>query len=305
MSSTITQPLVNITKYFTSNQNNSKIKQSILPYTVDNSTKSNSTFSFSNAFENKGISKILSYLFAIIIVLLVILLFIHFFIKPIFKLQPGASGIITVPGFDDGKLFWNKTNASLILNKDLPISDVTYNYSLIMDVFIQNPLQFANQPRIFFSRGASIKQTSTNEDTLLGKLNYYNLVAALKPDTNDMIVSVLNKDNIMENVIIPNAPVQEPFRLGIVLMENALEVYINGHLMKTRTLSSPPKDIKGDINPAAGVEANITKVRNLKIWNRLLNTNEIRYATPSLSTEKDFNATPIPTSSSTLCSNPK
>ena len=105
----------------------------------------------------------------------------------------------------------------------------------------------------------------------------------------------------MENIVIPNVPVQTPFRLGVILMDNALEVYINGKLAKTRTLSSPPKDIKGDIAPAAGIQANITKVRNLKIWARVLSTAEIRDATPSLSSSADFGASP-PSTTSTCAS---
>jgi hypothetical protein len=126
-------------------------------------------------------------------------------------------------------------------------------------------------------------------------------VAALLPDTNDLIVSVLNKDNNMENVVIPNIPIQEPFRLGIVLMDKALEVYINGHLMKTRTFTAPPMDVLGDIYPATGIESNMALVRNLKIWPRIVTSAEIRYASPSLSTEKEFGAGPMP-SSSTSCS---
>ena len=174
---------------------------------------------------------------------------------------------------------------------------------MIMDVFIQNPLQFARHPRVFFSRGAlNTKMVVPSGDTLLGMYTQYNLVAALLPDTNDLLVSVLNKDHNMENIVIPNVPIQEPFRLGIILMEKALEVYINGHLMKTRTFAAPPLDAKGDILPAQGIEANIVLTRNLKIWSRILTTTEIRYATPSLSSTSNFGATPMPTSTSTSCS---
>jgi hypothetical protein len=243
-----------------------------------------------------GIFRILSYILAIIIVILIILLFIHFFIEPIFKLKPGDPGIITVPGFDDGKLYWNNGNQGQILNKDLPIQNASFNYSINLDVFIQNPLQFSKHPRLLLSRGATRKETPT-ADTLLGILDNYNLAVALLPDTNDLIVSVLNKDNNMENVIIPNIPVQEPFRLGIIIMEKALEVYINGHLMKTKSFYVTPKDVKGDIYPVSGIESNIAKLRNLKIWNRILTTSEIRYATPKLSTSKEMGAGPIPPSS--------
>lgn len=246
-----------------------------------------------------SIARIASYVLAIIIVLLVILLFIHFFITPIFRLQPGGSGIIPVPGFDDGKLFWNKTSSSQILNKDLPIAPLAFGYTMNLDVFVENPLQFSKHPRIFFSRGATRNETPTGE-SILGVLNNYNIVAALVPDTNDLLVSVLNKNNNEENVYIPNIPIQESFRLSMVVMEQALEVYINGHLMKTRTFSAPPKDVKGDIYPAAGIEANIVKVRNLKIWSRLLTVSEIRQSSPSLSTAKNFGGVPMP--SSTSCS---
>ena len=247
--------------------------------------------------ERSSITRILAYLLSIIIIILVILLFINYFITPIFKLRPGGPGYIPVPGFDDGKLYWNKTSAGHILNKDLPIAAQSYGYSLNLDVFVENPLQFSTTPRVFFSRGAVAKEHFAG-DTIMGIYDNYNLVAALLPDTNDLIVSVLNKDNNMENVLVSNIPIQQPFRLSIVVMEKALEVYINGQLTKTRNFLAPPKDVKGDIYPSTGIEINVVKVRNLKIWSRILSVPEIREATPPLSTPKNFGALPMPASTS-------
>ena len=237
------------------------------------------------------------YLLSILFVILIILLFIHYFITPIFKLRPGSPGIIPVPGWDDGQLFWEKGVSGMIENKNLPIQSLYYGYSINLDVFIQNPMQFSTHPRILFSRGAVMKQTPSGE-LILGVLDNYNLVIALLPDTTDMIVSVLNKNNHMENVVIPNIPVQDPFRVGIVIMEQALEVYINGHLMKTRSFNAPPKDVKGDIYPASGIEINLAKLQNLKIWPRVLTTPELRDASPKLSTKDKMNGGEIPTSTS-------
>jgi hypothetical protein len=259
------------------------------------STLNNGSSTVFGGIGGKGIGSILAYFLAILVVIFIILLFIHFFIKPIFVLRPGSPGIIPVPGFDDGKLFWDKTNQGQILNKDLPISQQFCTYSFILDMFIQNPLQFSNYPRILFSRGAERRDKPTG-DSILGVFSNYNIAVALASDTNDLIVSVLNNTNNMESVVIPNVPIQEPFRLGVVFMDAALEVYINGHLMQTRKFDAPPKDVRGDIYPASGVEGNIAILRNLKIWNRILTTNQIRYATPPLSNAKDFNAGPIPTS---------
>jgi hypothetical protein len=286
----------NISKYLLGNNIKSVAKQSTLFPGSKVNNGSFATTKVSGIIGGSGISRIIAYILSIVVVIFVILLFIHFFIKPVFILRPGSPGIIRVPGFDDGTLFWNKTNPGQIQNKNLPIHQQYFNYSLIIDMFIQNPLQFSSHPRVLFSRGAEYKQKPSG-DTLLGVMDNYNLVIALLPDTNDLIISVLNKDNNMENIIISNIPVQEPFRLGVIMMENALEVYMNGRLMKTKTFSAPPKDVKGDIYPALGIEANIAKLRNLKIWNRILTTSEIRDAQPSLSAVSDFNPSPIPTSS--------
>ena len=250
-----------------------------------------------NAGEPSPLMRVLAYGLAILIVIFVILLFVHFFIRPIFQMHPGGPGIIPIPGGDDGVLFWNKGSSGQIQNKDLPIADQYFNYSVQMDMFIQNPVQFSKNVRVLFSRGATQRQ-SPSGDSILGVLDNYNLVAGLLPDTSDLIVSVLNKDNNMENVIIPNIPVQEPFRLHIVVMEQALEVYLNGHLMKTRAFDAPPKHVAGDIYPAMNVEANIAKIRNLKIWSRIITTGEVRESKPSLLSAKDFDVTPMPSSTS-------
>lgn len=244
--------------------------------------------------------RVVAYLLAILIIVFAILLFVHFFITPVFQLKPGGSGIIPVPGFDDGKLYWNKGDSVTILNKNTQISDITCNYSLTMDIFIENPLQFSKQPRILFDRGALRKGVPT-DDTILGMYEYYNLAVALLPDVNDLLISTQNKDNNMENILIPNVPVQEPFRLGIVLMTNAMEVYINGHLMKTRTFVNEPKHSIGDINGPTGINTNTVKVRNLKIWPRVITTSEIRNVNPSLASLKEFNASSMSVTTSNIC----
>ena len=246
--------------------------------------------------------QIISYLLAIGIILLIILIFVHFFITPIFSYQPGSPGIFVIPGLDDGILFWNNTNTGLLPNNTLPIQNLSSAYSLNVDIFIQDPhVHFSTHPRVLFRRGGRVRPSPTG-NTLLGLLDNYNIACALLPDTNDLIVSVLNVDNNTENAIISNVPIQEPFRLGIVLMNHALEVYINGHLLKTRTFISPPKSVLGDIYPISGIETNMAKLRNLKIWAKQLTSSEMRKATPSLATSNDFGSGPM--SNTSLCSSP-
>jgi hypothetical protein len=260
-----------------------------------------SWYSGTNSSTGSYIARIAAYLFAILVVLFVILLFIHYFIRPVFSLHPGSPGIIPVPGWDDGVLFWNEGNSSIIENANLPIRDLSFGYSMNMDIFVENPFQFSKYHRIIFTRGGQRLETPTG-DTLLGQLSTYNLAVALLPDTNDLLVSVLNTSKNMENVILSNVPVQEPFRLGIVVTQQALEVYVNGQLVKTRTFSKEPLPQLGDIESTTGVENNVAKVRNLKIWPRMLTTSEIRYAKPSIASAQDFGAGPIP--ASTSCNTP-
>jgi hypothetical protein len=245
------------------------------------------------------IKRIAIYLFAVLIVIGILLLFVHFFIRPVFRWRPGTPGWITIPGRDDGVLFWKEGSTGEIPNNDLPIQNQYHGYTLQLDLFLQNPFQFSTYPRLLLTRGGIVKSRPAG-DMFLGILSQYNLAVALKPDTNDMMVSVLNKDNQMEVAILPNIPVQVPFRLTVVVMERALEVYLNGRLVQTVSFHSPPMDVKGGILPASGTEANIVRYRNLKIWPRILTTPEIRDATPPLSSAEDMNGGPIP-SSSTSC----
>jgi hypothetical protein len=224
----------------------------------------------------------LAYLVGIAIIIFIIMLFIHFFITPIFSAQPGAPGIVTLPGLDSGVLFWNKSSPQMIPNSALPIQNMEYGYSFIMDIFVINPhVHFSTHPRILFRRGGTLRQTPTG-NTLAGIIENYNIVGALLPDANDLIISVLNTSNHPENVIISNVPVQEPFRLGVVLMNQALEVYINGHLMKTRAFSAPPKSVKGNFYPLSGTETPLAKLQNFKVWPSILSSPEIRYAKPDM-----------------------
>lgn len=233
--------------------------------------------------------------------MLFVLIIVHFFITPIFQLRPGGPGIIPVPGADDGVVLWKDGTHPEIVESQLPIQGRSWGYSMILDMFIQNPLQFSNRYRILFSRGAVRKDTPTGSDTFLGMLDTYNLVVALKPDTNDLVVSVLSGTSVTkseENVVISNVPVQQSFRLGIIVMEKAIEVYLNGTLVKTRKYDYNLLNVTGPIDSALPQESMIALYPLLKIWNRILSTSEMRYAQPSLVTTTPLGALPMPSTSS-------
>lgn len=297
--------LVNVSEYNLGKWVTSKVNQ------VKNFASS-STSSYSSPFNNirtpslnsgdysewyAMAGRIASYLFAIVFVIILISLF----VTPIIKLRPGDPGLIYIPLREDGVLFWEKGKANDIENKDLPIREMTYDYSLFVDVFIQDPNAFSRNIRMILSRGADYRPTPSSSMIPTELLQNYNLMAGLMPDTNDLIVSVLNKDSNSENVMIQNVPIQEPFRLGIVVMQNTLEVYINGKLMKTRTFVSPPKDVKGDLAGGIGKDVMVAKLRNLKIWPRILKTSELRDSPPRLSTREEMSPSDAPATSNGTC----
>lgn len=222
------------------------------------------------------------YILVVLVVITIILIFIHYTITPIFKTKPGGSGVIPVPGLEDGKLFWNGNNVGNLSNTLTPIATSSSGYTLLLDIFIQNPAIFTKQPRIIFYRSDSKKSNNTSANSLLDILPNYNILVALTPDTSDLIVSVLTTGDNMENVLIENVPVQRAFRLGVVVMDKAMEVYMNGSLVRTRTFTTGVKHILGDFYPPDHAGSQIFMVHNLHLWNRLLSAPEIREATPAI-----------------------
>ena len=234
-----------------------------------------------------------TYLFSILIVLAIILLFVHFFITPVFQLHPGGPGVIPVPGTDDGVLFWNSVTPDRIPNASLPIVSQSFGYTVNVDMFIENPFQFASTYRLLFRRSDTATPVSQT-GSIHGFLQNYNLAAVLLPDRNDLVVSVLTSDNNSNDILIPNVPIQETFRLGMVVLENAMEVYLNGKLIQTKTFASPPKAILGDIYTTIASEPPVAKLQNLKIWSRVLTTPEIRYAKPPMPAASSFGPISLP-----------
>jgi len=222
-----------------------------------------------------------------VIILMVILLLIHYTIYPIFYLQPGDPGIIPIPGFADNQVFWKPSGKDTVFTD---LSDIAtnvqtgiMNYSLSIDIAIQNPYITSNGYNVIFSRGGTLNPNPQPNSSIKGAISDYNVAIALAPNSTDLIVSVLNSDGNPENVLIPNIPVQTPFRIGMVLMSSVFEVYLNGKLVRTRKYASgAPGNYTGPFHPPTGNMARSVRVGNLLLWNRLASPSNIRYAKPPL-----------------------
>ena len=239
---------------------------------------------------------------AVLFILLGILLFVHFTLYPIFQFQPGGKGLLPIPGFKENRTFWKPTSP---LTNPLPdISDqqvftngdpMTSNWAFTLDICIICPLAQimgsggTSKPayRVIFNRGGSFQNPMTS-DSLRGVLDGYNVAIALAPDTNDLIVSVPDNNSNSVEITIPNIIVNQPFRIGVCLMDMAFEVYLNGKLVQTSTIKKGINGNKGLFQgPQKGSSSTtdmteIVRVGNLNVWSRLISPGELRYAQPAL-----------------------
>jgi hypothetical protein len=241
-----------------------------------------------NALQNNSLTShpiqwpaYIGYFFAIVAVIIVILLAIHFLITPIFQFTPGGPGIIPVPGTNDGTVYWSSFPMDSTIDKTI-LGSISSNWSMSVDIFIEEPFippTKAGSTRVFIKRSSG----------LLG--DNYNMRIALLPNTTDLRVSLLNSSNNEEFIDITNIPVQTPFRLGVIILDRVMEVYINGRLYKTLALMAPPKSEAGGFTGPQGDMANMAKVKNLILWKRPITASEMRYAKPSLAQASEFKAT--------------
>lgn len=266
----------------------------ILPSSNTSTNTTNQLIPTSNKLSNSQIvsklnlQAILIYIIVIIIIVFIFLLLIDRYVTPIFKFKAGGPGFIPVPRMDDGTLLW-KSDSPRIEDKSV-IANMPFNYTLSLDILIQNPAVFSSGPRILFWRGPPI--LGSPQQILPGE---YNIAMYLSKDTNDLTISVMNSSTDMAsskvNVVIANVPTLKPFRIAVVLMDRLFEVYMNGRLAITKPLLSPPRSSYQFFNPPPHTTSMVASVRNLHVWSRPLNPAEIRDIQPALSDFKNIDLT--------------
>jgi hypothetical protein len=227
-------------------------------------------------------TSMIGYLASIITMILVILLMVHYFIRPVFQFNPGGPGFIPVPGMNDGQAYWPPGSVlNPIKTTETSIGLKNYNFSVALDILIKNPQTLGTTNRVFFSKGSNSPEPTTGKGKTLSDSI---LTVALLPTTTDMVVTLLNSDNNEEPLVISNVPVLTPFRLGIIVMDTVMEVYINGKLLKTRKLASSAKEGGEFFYPPQGQMASTVRINNLILWDKAITAPEMRYATPALMT---------------------
>jgi len=224
----------------------------------------------------------------IILVVLIVLLFIHYTFYPIFKMKPDQPGFIPIPNVAaNDAVFWTKKTDIIKLDvAKTPIgaSGTGSNYSLSIDIQIDDAQTYTGLPRIIFYKGENglntIAEANKPATTASGMTTNGSLIFALNRETNDLEISIITgTNNNIEGVLLNNVPLRKAFRIGVIISDKQLEVYTNGLLARTRALSATPKSISGFFwpSPTSGIQ-----LRNLHIWPTTILPGEMRAALPAL-----------------------
>jgi hypothetical protein len=248
---------------------------------------------YTSALTETGIgSGFLQYLFYLIVILIIglfILIFVNYTLYPVFRTRPGDKGIIGLPGSDDSKLFWKNVDKLATLNEsDTPLGGLFQDWSMLLDIQVDNPTANTNYPRILFTRGLALNdptQPFSDNDTILAINPNFNVCVWLDRMTNDLNVSVQTTEGTttgtvqpyLESATIPNIPVGNCIRLGIMVGSRVLEVYVNGYLAKTKTYTKAIRASVGQLQPpASNILGSTARVMNLRVWPRPLSPSEFR-----------------------------
>jgi len=271
--------------------------------------RNNSSTASSSDFDvhNMTWSSLIAWISAVGLILLGILAFVHFTLYPIFQFQPGGKGIIPVPGNKNYYTQWPPQTSATLATPQVDLSGALLgmpqpsNWAFTLDISIMcplNPITIRDSTpgyRLLFTRGG-VAPTTLTESTLDGIWSQYNVAVALLPTTNDLAISVLSDSGSNgETVILYNVPVQTPFRLGVIMLANAFEVYLNGKLIETKLLNGAVNkydgkfmavggqfSIAGNSTQSGTLMKQIARVGNLIVWPLVPTPSELRYATPTL-----------------------
>lgn len=251
-------------------------------------------FSYTNTEGSGEWSGMLYNIALIVFVLFLLLIIVHYTITPIFTFTYGEKGIFGLADTSDGQLVWNTgpvvADLSANVMKIMPLG-----FTIQQDIFVQEDTTPTVRPRVFFYRSQSaIVPASANTD-ITTQYPDSNLVMYLLPHTNDLVVSAITKNG--ENTFIEsaptilNVPVRQPFRLTVVLLQQVLEVYLNGQLFGTKTFRYPPKQTATNFFGPPDAFRSSVRTMNFQYWDRPLSAMEIKNAPPPLPDASKFGMT--------------
>ena len=107
----------------------------------------------------------------------------------------------------------------------------------------------------------------------------------MDPLTNDLLIFVDTlggATGYRESLRIPDIPLSIPFRLGIVMNNRTMDIYINCRLEETKWLQGTPKTVEQVLYGVAGPSPAPVQLQNVYSWAKPLGANEVSSVCGSL-----------------------
>lgn len=143
--------------------------------------------------------------------------------------------------------------------------------------------------RHIFHRGSEEYASSTPPAALPKRMNPG---VFLDPLTNDLLLFVDTLGGTAgyrESLRVPDLPLGTPFRLGIVLSNRTLDVYIDCRLEETKLLQGTPRTVENRLYGVAGPSPAPVQLQNVYCWDTALASNDV---TALCGSEPSFALTP-------------
>ena len=232
--------------------------------TFSTNTGTNNSFSESNSLVAK-FSFLLLVIFMFILILNVGISLISWFTKPTPspKLINGmidATQMITFPQDP------SSNGAATIYRSNNASDGIEFTWSVW--IFINNLQYLEGQYKHVFYKGNNNLETNG--------LNFPNNAPGLyiAPNTNALVVMMNTFNDINEETVIPDIPLNKWVNVIIRCQNNKLDIYVNGTITRSVQLMGVPKQNYGDVYVAANGGFN-GYISNLWYYNYALGTSEI------------------------------
>ena len=232
--------------------------------TFSTNTETNSSFSESNSLVAK-FSFLLLVIFMFILLLNVGISLISWFTKPspspkLFNGMIDATQMITFPQDPS-------SNGAVTIYRSNNANDgIEFTWSVW--IFINNLQYLEGQYKHVFYKGNNNLETNG--------LNFPNNAPGLyiAPNTNALVVMMNTFNDINEETVIPDIPLNKWVNVIIRCQNNKLDVYVNGTITRSVQLMGVPKQNYGDVYVAANGGFN-GYISNLWYYNYALGTSDI------------------------------
>jgi hypothetical protein len=154
------------------------------------------------------------------------------------------------------------------------LQDVSYSFN--MDLILKESRTNVTNGihRHIFHRGSDEYASATSPSALPRRMNPG---VFLDPLTNDLLIFVDTLDGsngYRESLRVADLPLGTAFRLGLVMNNRVLDVYINCRLEETKMLKGTPRTVENRLYGIAGPSPAPAQVQNVYCWTTPLPSND-------------------------------